>query len=166
MSSINLRELMREVIAEELRPLIREQLVGELATTSPVMLVDAYESEPPTKKRRKRKTPANRLARKGGNFWTRAQRKYLVDKMLEGASMKQCADMLGRTVESIDGRLRHKDSGLFVGGLFGNSPIYVRAIDGSRCLDIDAFGNVAVMKDSSSGYVTREDFIGYFKHRM
>lgn len=171
MSTFNLRDLVREVIADELRPLIREQLLGELPTSLPSTLLSEPASPPRTRSHRKRKTSASTLAREGGNYWTPSQKKALIDHMLNGMSMKECATVLGRTTESVDGRLTHKKSGLFVDGLFGVRPVYVRAKDGSRCLEIDEWKNVAVIKDSesgnsSAGYVTRDDFMDYFKHRL
>lgn len=171
MSTLNLRDLVREVIADELRPLIREQLLGELPNALPGTLFAQDEPAPKVRTHRKRKTSASTLAREGGNFWTRSQKKALLDNMLDGMSMKACAALLGRTVESVDGRLTHKKSGLLVDGLHGVRPLYVRAVDGSRRLDIDNFGNVAVIKDpqsgnSSAGYVKRDEFLSYFKHRL
>ena len=171
MSTLNLRDLVREVIADELRPLIREQLLGDLPSALPETLFTESDSPPKIRTHRKRKAPASSLAREGGNFWTRSQKKALIDNMLDGMSMKACAALLGRTVESVDGRLTHKKSGLLVDGLHGVRPMYVRAVDGSRRLDIDSLGNVAVLKDpesgnSSAGYVTRDEFLAYFKHRL
>ena len=171
MTSLNLRDLVREVIADELRPLIREQLLGELPNSLPQTLFSEPETSTRVRSHRKRKTSASSLAREGGNFWSRSQKKALIDNMLNGMSMKECATILGRTVESVDGRLTHKKSGLLVDGLFGVRPVYVRTKDGSRSLDIDEWRNVGVIKDpdsgnSSAGYVTADEFLGYFKHRL
>jgi hypothetical protein len=168
MSTLNLRDLVREVIADELRPLIREQLLGELPSS---LELPTGKPESRVRHHKKRKTSARLLARQGGTFWTQAEKKLLLDYMVKGHSMAECAQKLDRTIESIDGRLTHKKSGLLVDGLFGYRPEYESASDGSRRLEIDLEGNISVIKDpesgnSSAGWLSPSEFLSYFQHRL